>query len=81
MKKKSRLEKDVDRALVVSSLWSIVYCIACLLGNALGVVILIFFTALCIMYAKYVSEKEKKEKLQELIKKWSKNQIKELEGE
>lgn len=79
-KKKSRLEKDVDRALVVSSLWSIVYCIACLLGNALGVVILISFTAICGMYAKYVSEKEKKEKLQELIKKWHKKQMKELEG-
>ena len=80
-KKKSRLEKDVDRTIVVLSLWIIVYSIACLLANAVGIVILISFTALCFMYAKYVAEKEKKEKLQELIKKWSANQIKELEGE
>lgn len=79
-KKKSQLEKDVDRTIVVLSLWIIVYSIACLLANVVGIVILISFTAICFMYAKYVAEKEKKEKLQELIKKWHKKQMKELEG-
>ena len=78
-KKKSQLEKDVDRTIVVLSLWIIVYSIACLLANAVGIVILISFTAICFMYAKYVADKEKKEKLQELIKKWHKKQMKELE--
>lgn len=78
-KKKSQLEKDVDRTIVVLSLWIIVYSIACLLANVVGIVILISFTAICFMYAKYVAEKEKKEKLQELIKKWHKKQMKELE--
>lgn len=64
-KKKSQLEKDVDRTIVVLSLWIIVYSIACLLANVVGIVILISFTAICFMYAKYVAEKEKKEKLQE----------------
>ena len=79
-KKKSQLEKDVARTIVVLSLWIIVYSIACLLANVVGIVILISFTAICFMYAKYVAEKEKKEKLQELIKKWHKKQMKELEG-
>lgn len=78
-KKKSQLEKDVDRTIVVLSLWIIVYSIACLLANVVGIVILISFTAICFMYAKCVAEKEKKEKLQELIKKWHKKQMKELE--
>ena len=61
------IERDELKASVLTASWLVAFGLGCALGNALGLVIIAFSTALAGMYLKYDDERERKEEKRELI--------------